>query len=306
MKQKVSYELSWLVAGSLAIFLLIVITLNTCVIQDAQNLTITKTPFPEFHPAAYPELTAKILPDISAESAIIMDATSHVFLYQKNTQLRLSPASTTKMMTALVSLDYFHPTDVLTVKSVIDTEGSGLGFTHGEQFTYKSLLKAALIYSANDAAYTIADNYPGGEKAFVAAMNARARAMHLWNTHFGDPDGLDDTQDYTTAPDLMQIVATAMHNPLFRSIVKIKSTDITSIDGRRTYQFDNRNILLGFDGIDGIKTGYTDEAGEVLATSVEKNGHTFYFIVMKSQDRFADTLKLLPILNTVTFVSMRQ
>jgi D-alanyl-D-alanine carboxypeptidase (penicillin-binding protein 5/6) len=207
-------------------------------------------------------------------------------------------------MTALVSLSYFHPTDVLTIKSMIDSEGSGLNFSPGEQVTYEHLLQAALIYSANDAAVAIAQNYPGGQTAFVGAMNKKAHDLHLWNTHFGDPDGLDDMQDYTTAKELVSLAAITMQNPLFRTIVGTKATTFTSVNGKNSYTITNRNVLLGMDGITGIKTGYTDEAGEVLATSVEKDGHTFYIIVMQSLDRFADTVALLPLLNHVTFVSM--
>lgn len=255
-------------------------------------------------PATYPLLPQAIEPNISAIAAIIMDADSHTIIYQKNGFLRFSPASTTKIMTALVSLDYFQPDDVLTVKQLIDTEGSGLGLFVGETFSYKDLLKAALIYSANDAAATIAQNYPGGNPAFVAAMNSKAQTVHLMNTHFYDPDGLDDTQNYTTAEDLVRLSAIAMENPLFADIVKTNTTTIYSRNTHAAYTFQNRNILLGYDGVNGIKTGYTDEAGEVLATSAVSNGHTFYIIVMKSNDRFGDTERLLSLLPSVTYIPL--
>lgn len=288
----------------LAVIVLTLVLLDITVIQSNQDLTIHPNPIPKFHVAAYPVLQTQTDPAISAISAIIMEANSHDFVYQKNTDLRLSPASTTKMMTALVALSHFRPKDVLTVKSLIDTEGSGLGLTVGEQVTFEDLLKGALILSANDAAYTIAQNYPGGEKAFAAAMNTKAHELHMWNTHFGDPDGLDDMQNYTTAQDLVRLASIVMQNPLFASIVDTPTTTISSIDGKNTYTFDNRNTLLGYDGIYGIKTGFTDEAGEVLATATKINNHTFYIIVMKSEDRFADTKALLPMLHTITFLSM--
>lgn len=288
----------------LAVIVLTLVLLDITVIQSNQDLTLHPNPVTNFQVAAYPLLNTQTDPSISAVSAIVMEANSHDFVYQKNTDLRLSPASTTKMMTALVALSQFHPNDVLTVKSLIDTEGSGLGLTIGEQLTFADLLKGALILSANDAAYTIAQNYPGGEKAFVATMNKKAQELHMWNTHFGDPDGLDDMQNYTTAQDLVRLASVVMQNPLFASIVDTPTATISSTDGKNTYTFDNRNILLGYDGINGIKTGFTDEAGEVLATSTKINNHTFYIIVMKSQDRFADTKALLPMLHKVTFLSM--
>ncbi len=293
----------FLVCGLTVLFLTLAL-LDATLLQTIYDISIHPNPVAHFQPSQYPLLTTKRVPYTSATSAIIMDADSHVFVYQKNTDLRLSPASTTKIMTALIALSFFHPSETLTVKNIIDTQGSGLGLTVGEKFTFENLLKGALILSANDAASTIAQNYPGGEKAFVAAMNEHAKALHLWNTHFGDPDGLDDNQDYTTAQDLVRLASITMQNPLFASIVKTKTATITDITGKNTYSFDNRNILLGYDGINGIKTGFTDEAGEVLATSAVINDHTFYIIVMKSQDRFADTQALLPMLHHITFLSM--
>lgn len=293
----------FLVCGLTIVFLTLAL-LDATLLQTLHDMHVQPNPTPGFQAAAYPLLTTKKIPYISAASAIIMDADSHVFVYQKNTDLRISPASTTKMMTAMIALSHFQPNDVLTVKSLIDTQGSGLGLTLGETVTFENLLKGALILSANDAAYTIAQNYPGGEKAFVSAMNEKAKELHLWNTHFGDPDGLDDNQDYTTAEDLVRLASIAMQNPLFASIVDTKTATIASVDGKDTYTFDNRNILLGYDGINGIKTGFTDEAGEVLATSTIVNNHTFYIIVMKSDDRFGDTQALLPMLHTITFLSM--
>lgn len=293
----------FLVCGLTIIFLTLSM-LDTTILQTIRDTQVHANPAPTFQPAPYPLLTVKKLPQISADAAIVMDADSHVFVYQKNTNLRLSPASTTKMMSSIVALSHFHPNDILTVQGLIDTQGSGLGLTTRETLRFEDLLKGALILSANDAAYTIAENYPGGVPGFVAAMNEKAKELHLWNTHFGDPDGLDDTQDYTTAEDLVRIASVAMQNPLFASIVRMKSATISSVDGKNDYTFNNRNILLGYDGINGIKTGYTDEAGEVLATSTVINGHTFYIIVMRSQDRFADTQALLPMLHTITFLSM--
>jgi len=302
--KKISYSISLFVTGTLAILFFVLALFNNYLAQDIQRLRLRASPFPDFHMSQYPLLGTHAEPPISATAAIIMDADSQVVVYQKNADFRFSPASTTKIMTALVSLDQYHPDDILTVTKTIDTEGSGLGLFTGEKLSYESLLKAALIYSANDAAYTIAENYPGGETAFVAAMNAKAQALHLANTHFGDPDGLDDTENYTTARDLVRLSALAMEKPLFASIVHTKSATIISSNSKNTYTFQNRNILLGFSGINGIKTGYTDEAGEVLATSVQQNNHTFYIIVMKSKDRFLDTQTLLPLLTKIQYISL--
>lgn len=243
-------------------------------------------------PALYPVLK-KSLPVVSAQAVAILDDSSHVLLYGNHENLRLSPASTTKIMTALVALSYFKPYDTITVKSVIDTQGSGLGLVKGQQMTFEQMLSGALIYSANDAAYTIAENYPGGVKEFVNAMNQKAKELKLYNTHFGDPAGLADDDDYTTAKDLVKLTAVAMKNPVFANIVATKYTTLMTLDKKQFFAITNRNKLLGMLGINGVKTGFTDQAGEVLATSLDIQGHRIYIVVMKSDDRFADTTLLV-------------
>lgn len=249
--------------------------------------------FATYQPSQYPVLSSKAFPIISAQAAFILDADSHVVLFSKNPDVRLSPASTTKIMTAMVALDHYDTTDVLTITDKMDTQGSGLGLFGGEQLTFGDLLYGALLPSANDAAYAIAQNYPGGMPAFLQKMNEKAAALHLYDTRYGDPAGLDDDRDYTTARELAELSAYAMKDPIFARAVNTKTAMISSIDMQYTYPLENRNILLGVDGINGIKTGFTDEAGEVLATSVNKNGHQFYVVVMRSQDRFVDTSVLV-------------
>ncbi|SRR5260221_5561359 len=261
------------------------------------------TTFASPHTAQYPVVDAKYIPDISAQSAIVVDGDSKVVVYSKNPDIRFSPASTTKIMTALTALDYFKPSDILTVKHAIDTQGSGLALYIGEKMTLESLLYAMFLPSANDAAYAVADNFSAGVDGFIAQMNGKAKKLHLDNTQFGDPDGLFDDQDYTTAHDLAFLGAEFMKNPLLRTIVATKIKTITSLQGD-SYDIKNRNVLLGTYGVNGIKTGYTDEAGEVLVTSTTLNGHTFIIVVMKSNDRFGDTQKLLQFVEQVTFVSM--
>lgn len=254
-------------------------------------------------PAAYPVLLSPINPQISAEAAIIMDNDSHVILYTKNPTLRFSMASTTKLMTALVGLGYYQLNSVLTIQRD-DVEGSKVGFHKGEQLTFESLLYGMLLPSGNDAADAIADNYPGGMSAFVAAMNAKAASLSLVNTHFGDPAGLNDDEDYTTVIDLAHLASMAIKNPIIARIVSTKEQVITTVDGTATYDLSNLNKLLGTYGVNGIKTGTTDEAGQVLITSSVMNGHTLIMIVMRSTDRFADTEQLLTLItNNIHYIS---
>jgi D-alanyl-D-alanine carboxypeptidase len=236
----------------------------------------------------YPFVQQVVLPQVSANAAIIVDADSQVILFSKNPELRFSMASTTKIMTALTGLDYYKLDDVLTVQAS-GVEGSGLGLVPGDQFTFKDLLYAMMLPSANDAAQVIADNYPGGSEAFVKKMNEKATALSLSKTHFSDPSGLDDDGDYTTVVDLARLASHAISNATFVDITSTRYTTISNRSFTRQYPLTNLNRLLGTDGVTGIKTGTTEGAGEVLVTSTVKNGHTYIIVVMQSQNRFADT-----------------
>lgn len=286
----------FLVSCAIALF-----SLNIFLQKQIKIDALSPNIFPAYKNAPYPLVQRTFVPDVSAQAGIIIDTTSRVVLYSKNADVRLSPASTTKIMTALTALDYFNPKDILTVKRSY-VEGSGLHLQKGDKLTFQNLLYAMFLPSANDAAYTVADNYPGGVTAFVKKMNEKVKLFSLTNTHFLDPAGLEDDDDYTTARDLATIASFAINHPLLAKIVSTKTATITSVLGN-TYALQNLNKLLGYYGVDGIKTGTTDLAGQVLVTSSVINGHTYVIVVMKSEDRFADTEKLLRyISDNVTFL----
>ncbi len=245
----------------------------------------------------YPYVQTVGAPTISAKAALILDRDSQVIFYSKNPQLRFSMASTTKIMTSLVALDYYKPDDILTIKSKY-VPGSGLNFVPGEQFRFIDLMYAMLLPSANDAARAIADNYPGGVSAFVKKMNEKAQSLHLINTHYDDPIGLDDDADYSTVVDMARLSSYAISNPTFADITSTKYKTIYTSNYSRAYPLTNTNELLGIDGVNGIKTGTTEGAGEVLVTSVKKNGHEYIIVVMDSDGRFTDTSLLLNFIDT--------
>jgi D-alanyl-D-alanine carboxypeptidase (penicillin-binding protein 5/6) len=253
----------------------------------------------------FPVFKTEFVPNITAQGAVIMDADSKTVLFSKNPDLRFSPASTTKIMTALTALDYFKPDDILAVQSAT-SDGVILGLTVGEKMTYENLLYALLLPSANDAAVTIAQNYPGGQEAFVKQMNVNAQKYNLFNTHYQDPAGLLDDGDYTTPVDLARLTSIAVKNPEFAKVVSTKNKIISDVNGRQ-FEIKNLNILLGVDGVYGVKTGYTEEAGQVLVTSKLENGHTIILVVMLSEDRFLDTEKLLDLVSgNITYLPIRQ
>ena len=251
----------------------------------------------------YPFAQNTPLLNLSAKGAIIIDADSQVVLFSKNPQLRFSMASTTKIMTALTALDYFKSDAILTVRSA-GVGGAVLGLVPGERLTFESLLYAMLLPSANDAAVAIADNYPGGREAFIKRMNEKARSLHLSNTHFADPTGLDDDENYTTVEDLARLASYAIKNPDLSKATSTKQKVIASLGSSKRYELNNLNKLLGTNGVTGIKTGTTEGAGEVLVTSTVENGHTFIIVVMNSTNRFADTRMLLSFISqNIRFVS---
>lgn len=275
---------------------IIVFILNTLLIIWIDTHKIFSPPVVLKSDYKYPVIKTGFIPQISAHGAIIMDADSKVVLYAKNSDLRFSPASATKIMTAIVASDYFKPKDLLTVKNSTN-EGSTIGLVAGQNFTFEDLLYAMFLPSANDAALAVSENIPGGTAAFVSEMNKKTKYFDLPHTHYGDPVGLLDAQDYTTPFDLARLSSFALDYPLIKTVVSIKEKIITDETGVSVYSLTNLNKLLGIDGVNGIKTGFTEEAGQVLVTSKVEKGKTIIIVVMGSEDRFLDTLKLLNLIN---------
>lgn len=237
------------------------------------------------------------IPDVSAESVYIADINSFTPLYEKNAHTQFFPASTTKIITALVAIDTYGLDDILTANRII-SEGQTMGLVHGEKITFENLLYGLLVHSGNDAAYVIADNYPGGYEAFIAAMNAKAKSLHMTKSHFKNPAGLDDQRQVTSAYDLALAGRALLKNKELAKIVSTKSITISDVDYKYFHTLTNVNKLLGeIQGIGGLKTGYTLDAGENLVTFYKKEGRQFLIVILKSADRFADTTKIVNWIN---------
>lgn len=233
-------------------------------------------------------------PVVSAQGAIAVDLESGVSLYDKNSNAKLLPASTTKIVTALVSLDFYKLDQILLVPKGIAVDGQKMGLYVGEQIKVEDLLKGLLVYSANDAAMTLAINYPGGYEAFIAAMNAKAQELSMINSHFENPVGLDGVTQETTARDLLRASEVAMRDTEFAEIVGMESVSISDATGKTKYNLKNVNELLGnVTGVLGIKTGWTENARENLVTYVERDGHKVVIVLLGSQDRFGETKELI-------------
>lgn len=235
----------------------------------------------------------KNAPDISAKGVLIKDLPSGLILFSKDETAKHEPASTTKIITALVILDQFKPDDIMTVKTVVK-EGRVMGLVANEKITVESLLYGILVHSANDAAWTLAENYPGGMEKFVEAMNEKAKSLALVNTHFTNPAGFDDDNQYTTATDLAKLAQAGLSNKYFTKIVGTKSITVSDVDFINFHELRNVNELLGkIPGVAGVKTGFTQTAGEILVTEVKKNGQSVLFVLLKSSDRFGETQALI-------------
>ncbi|MBI4157887.1 D-alanyl-D-alanine carboxypeptidase [Candidatus Woesebacteria bacterium] len=232
-------------------------------------------------------------PILSAQAALAIDLNSGVSLYEKNPDSPLFPASTTKIVTALVAMDYYAPEAVLKVGRVT-VEGQKMWLKSGEEISVSDLLYGLLVYSANDAAEVLAENYLGGREGFILAMNAKAEELSLTNTLFRNPTGLDGSDQVTTARDLTRVSEVAMKNPFFAEIVGTKEKTVTSVDGATKHKLTNINELLGkVPGVTGIKTGWTESARENLVTYLERDGHKIMIALLGSQDRFGETKELI-------------
>lgn len=250
-------------------------------------LTSTFAPNPELKE----ETTT--FPVISAQSVLAVDLDSGETLYEKNADEPLLPASTTKIVTALVAMDYYAKDTVLTVGNVT-VDGQRMGLVRGEKMRVSDLLNGLLIYSANDAAEVLAANFPGGRDNFIAAMNLKARELNLESTHFANPSGLENAGHVSTARDLVRVSKYAMQKPYFADVVATKERVVRSSDGKMEHRLANINELIGkVDGVLGVKTGWTENARENLVTYIERDGRRVMIALLAGQDRFGETEELI-------------
>ena len=195
-------------------------------------------------------------PYFSARAVLIKDLNSEIILFGQNVNIPLPIASTTKIMSALVANEYFKPNSSLQVKNAYSVDGAKVGLFRGEVLSFRSLLYGMLLPSGNDAAYTIAENYPGGVNGFVQDMNKKASQLELTNTHFENPAGFDSPKHYSSAADLSAVTEEALKDPQLSRIFATKDTEIISLDKKYTHKLFNLNRLLSkVSGVLGVKKG---------------------------------------------------
>ncbi len=239
-------------------------------------------------------------PDTTAAGVYVIDLASFSPVYERNPREHFLPASTTKIITALVAYDIYEPEDVVEVKRVV-AEGQTMGLVQGEKITVENLLYGALIHSGNDAAYAMADEH--GQEEFVRLMNQKAIELGMRDTHFVDPAGFDAQGQYTSPFDLALAGRELLKNKYLTKMVGIKQIVIPDTEFKYSHTLTNVNRLLGeLKGVGGLKTGQTPEAGENLVTFYRKDGRDFLIVLLKSEDRFADTTNVVSWIDSnVTF-----
>ena len=234
-------------------------------------------------------------PSVSAQSAIVVEATGGNIVYEKNAHLRLPMASTTKIMTAIVAIEHCDPSAVVKIpSSAVGIEGSSIYLYDGEILSMEHLLYALLLESANDAAIAIAIAVCGTVEDFVDLMNQKATSLGLTNTHFTNPHGLDHEEHYTSASDLAKLATYCIQNDLFRTIVSTQRMTIPLHDQEGARLLLNHNRLLrSYEGAIGLKTGFTKRSGRCLVSAAQRDGITMICVTLNAPDDWDDHRNML-------------
>lgn len=240
--------------------------------------------------------------ELTARAAILLDASSGKVLYQREPDLRLPPASTTKVTTAILALESGRKlSELLTVsKAATRVPASKLYLRPGQKLTIEDLLYGVMLSSANDASNVLAEGIGGSVEQFAEMMTKKAHLLGATSTHFTNPHGLTAPDHYSTARDLITIFQYAMKNPMFRTIVQTKISAVNSstlvrkkVVPRRISVRNHNRLLWNFEGALGGKTGYTHAAQKCFVGAVQRNGATLLIAILGSRNLWGDTRQLL-------------
>jgi len=232
-------------------------------------------------------------PILSAQNYILIDVDTNKVLLSQNSEDKIYPASITKLATALTALNVYPLDEVITIDQEYK-EGQNMSLQVGEKITVKSLVSALLVYSANDAAFNLANHHRQGVNGFIKQMNLLAQKYNLKSTNFINFDGIHNDNHYSTAYDLSQLGRIAIQNPVIRETVKNKSISVTDVSGQIRHDLTSTDELLGtIPEIEGLKTGWTPEAKGCFVGLIKIHGHYLISVVAQSDDRFQDTKNLI-------------
>ncbi|MFW5433214.1 D-alanyl-D-alanine carboxypeptidase family protein [Paenibacillus apiarius] len=235
------------------------------------------------------------LPSTHAKAAALIDVQTGRLLFSHNGDAILPMASTTKIMTAIVAIEHGRLSDkVKTSGKAFAKEGSSIYLRLGEEMSLNHLLYGLMLRSGNDAAVAIAEHVGGSEEGFVYMMNEKARMLGLEHTQFRNPHGLDAAGHYTTANELAQLSAYALHNSTFRDIVRTQVKTAPNPHEKWDYKWTNKNKMLRlYEGADGVKTGYTSRALRCLVSSATRDGQQLVAVTLNDSNDWADHSRLL-------------
>lgn len=244
------------------------------------------------------ELAYSAPPKIHAESAILMDAKTGQILYEKNSHMRSAPASTTKVLTAIIAIESGRLGDEVRVSlRAASTAGSSMHLSPGQRISLRELVTGLLLRSGNDAAVAIAEHLAGSVENFVHLMNHKAELLNALGSHFVNPHGLTAVDHYSTAFDLAWMTRYALTNPIFATIVNTRETSIDWLDKRgkeHDQNLRNTNKLLWLlEEVDGVKTGTTNQAGPCLISSATRKNQQLIAVVLHDHSRWNDSMQLL-------------
>ncbi len=313
-----------LALATIGVLTALVLTIVLCVTLRPANTPSPDTPEAETQKPALPTVSMPLPQEFvdkntASDYIVLYDATNGKTLYSKNAEEQCYPASTTKLMTALVTLQYADQNTVFTVGDeirLIDPESSRAFLRIGNRIDLQTLLEAIMLPSGNDAAYTAAANVgriiAGNESLsaqaaiakFCEKMNEVAKSIGANNSHFVNPDGIHNANHYTTAADMLLICKAALENPTLAAVMAEEKVTRTFLSGETGATWYNTNYLLRtdtrylYEGATGLKTGHTDEAGYCLTASAERDGVKLIAVLMNSDStsgRFEDATGLFTV-----------
>lgn len=234
-----------------------------------------------------------------SKNIAVIDRTSNTILFEKNSNETVPMASTTKIMTCIIALESSNLNEIVTIsKNASSIHGSTLGLKEGMKVSMNSLIYGLMLRSGNDCAIAIAEHISGSVENFCTKMNEKAVSLNLKNTHFTSPHGLDNENHYTTAYELAILANYALENETFKKIVS--TTNITIPLENSTISIHNTNELLGnVEGVYGVKTGFTFNAGRCLVSSCKRNNLDIIVVVLGADTKNIRTKDSISLINYV-------
>lgn len=234
-------------------------------------------------------------PQVYAEAAIVMVADDKRVLFAKQPDAIMYPASTTKIMTLITALEKGNPDSVIKVSSqAAACDGSSLELRSGDRLSLREALYGMMLVSGNDAAEAIAENVAGSIPSFVQMMNDKAESIGAARTHFSNPHGLPDpVNHFTTAYDLALITAYGMKNPAVANIVATRDYDVHFFNRPNVHVHNTNKLLFTYPGANGMKTGYTNDAGDCVVATAKRKNVQLIAVILNSDYRWSDAAKIL-------------